>query len=492
MKFLKIVLLLSIYSTYSQEITLTWAEKIKTKGQASLLGGMNGNYYTTHPDNDNHLVVRKYNQKMELKNEQIVNFNLDEKKYAYMGAYFVKNKIVHFMQETKRKEDRIFLYSGTTDLDLKTSDKVLVLDEGDTDKIKSYYSFGQRRISPDSTKILIYKEYEGKKKEPNTLNFKVYDSNLTTTLLDKAAQLPIKAKNYETENITVDNLGNVYVLANIQKEKAEKVKDQTKFYYKLIVFGINGTTKEFDFDYVTKDIESIDLIAGKNNTIICTGFLKTLGKGFLSRNKKTLISDEYFTSTIDCNTLTLKSSKKYELEGLYPEKLKSGDYVPYKVREIFDKEDGGHVVVAEQYKLVIVQTQKSTYYRYYYCDIAVIHVNNKSEVVSVSKMPKYQLNASNPSIISTYKNGNTYIIYEDVAKNINAENDKETKRSSGSSGSNDAMFLLTVLPSGEMKKEIIYTYKESKIKPYLGSSRITAPGEILLNANDQIGILKIN
>lgn len=489
MRYLKLLLLFCVLSTKAQNVTLTWAEKIKTRGQASVLGGKNGLYYTTHTDKDDQLVVRTYNQKMDFKNEQVVSFNLEDKKYAYEGAYFVNDQIIHFIKETKRKEDKVFLYAGTTNLNLKTSDKINILDEADT---KNLIYFGARSISPDSTKILTYTEVEGKRKEPNTLNFKVYKSDLSDIILDKAAQLPIKSKNYSTETFEVDNFGNVYVLARIIKERDEREKDRTKFYYKLIVFGIDGSTKEFDFDYETKDIESIDLIAGKNNTIICSGFLKTLGKGFLGNNKKTLISDELFTSVIDCQTLTLKSATKYELEGLYPEKLKSGDYVPYKVRKIFDKEDGGHVIVAEQYKLVIVQTQKSTYYRYYYCDIAIIHTNNKSEVVSVSKMPKYQLNASNPSIISTYKNGNTYIIYEDLAKNLNAEGDKDTKRSSGSSGSNDALFLLTVLPSGEMKKEIIYSYKESKIKPYLSISRVIAPGEIVLNANDQIGVLKIN
>lgn len=482
--------------SHSQNVELRWAEKIKTKGQASVLGGTNNNFYTSHRDNDNHLVLRTYNKEMGLKNEQIVNFNLDEKKYTYTGAYFLKNKIVHFIEETRRKEDKIFLYAGTTDENLKTSDKLLVLDEGDTDMIKSYEGFGQRRISPDSTKILIYKEYQGKKKEPNKLFFKVYDSNLTNTLFDKVAELPIKAKNFSMENVSVDNLGNVYILAKVDKERAEREKDHSKYYYKLVVFGIKGEVKEFDFDYDTKDIESIDLIAGKNNTLICTGFLKTLGKGFLSSVKKTLISDEMFSVIIDCEKLTMSNSKKYELEGLYPEKMRgSEDYVPYKVREIYDKEDGGFVVVAEQYKVVVRThtTQYGTYttYIYYYCDIATIHINNKSEVVSVSKMPKYQLNTANPSIVSTYKNGYTYIIYEDLAKNINATNDKETKRNKGNSGSEDAVFLLTVAPSGEMKKEIIYTYRDTRIKPFIRSSKVVSPGKILLNANDQIGILTI-
>jgi hypothetical protein len=207
-----------------------------------------------------------------------------------------------------------------------------------------------------------------------------------------------------------------------------------------------------------------------------------------------------FSTNIDCASLTLESSKKYELEGLYPEKPKKAeDYVPYKVKKIFQRKDGGSVVVAEQYKLDIVtrtsQNGTITTYYHYFCDIAIININSKSEVEAVSKMPKYQMNAANPSILSTYYNGNVYIVYEDLEKNADAENDKETKKSTSSlfsSTSKNALFLLTVDSKGEMKKEIIYSYKESKIRPRISSSLVATPNEIMLNADDQLGVLKIS
>ena len=109
-------------------------------------------------------------------------------------------------------------------------------------------------------------------------------------------------------------------------------------------------------------------------------------------------------------------------------------------------------------------------------------------------MPKYQLNAGNPSIISTYSKGVTYIVYEDLQKNIDAENDKETKRSTKSflsSSNKNALFLMSVAANGEIKKEIIYSYKESKIRPRVNASMVVSPNEILLNADDQIGLLRI-
>lgn len=497
MNYFKLLLLLVTSSICAQNVELKWAEKIKTRGSVSVLGGKGGKYFTYHSGKNDELICRSYDKDMKMINEKEVVFNIDAKKYGYDGAYFVKDKIIHFIQENKRKEDKNFLYAATTDFNLKTSDKLFVLDEADEDAI----NFGRTSISPDSTKIVVFNELIGKKKEPSKLHFKVYDTDLTTKVLDKEAQLPIKAKNFVTVSTSVDNFGNVYILARVDKEKEEQVKDQSKYYYKLIAFNKEDKPKEFDFDYPNKDIESIAVIPGENNTLVCTGFLKILNSGFFGKGKKTLISDELFTAIIDCKTLTLKSSKNLELEGLYPEKpKKSEDYVPYEVREIFQRKDGGSVIVAEQYKLVIStsyspQGGSRTYYYYYFCDIAVINVNSKSVVESVSKMPKYQMNAANPSIKATYYDGKTYIVYEDLEKNLEAENDKETKRSTKSmfsSSSKNALFLLTVAPSGEMKKDIIYSYKDSKIRPQMRASRVISKNEMILNADDQIGLLKIS
>lgn len=496
MKYFQVLFLLLVSSAHSQEVELRWAEKIKTKDYVSILGGKDGMYFTKHRDDDKQLVCRSYDQNMKLKNEKVVNFNLDSKKYIYLNAYFVKDKIIHFIKDFNRKTDRNILLAAVTDLNLKTNVETFIVDEAD-EKVSE---FGSINISPDSTKFVVYSETRGKRKDPSILNFKVYDTALKDVLLDKAVELPIKTKNFSKETIGVDNVGNVYVLAKVFKEKDEKEKDQSAYYYKLVVFNKDEKAIEFDFDYPNKDIESINIIPGKNNTLICTGFLKILNKGFFGKGKKTLISDEMFSSIIDSKTLTLKSAKNYEIEGLYPEKpKKAADYVPYKVKDIFYRADGGAVVVAEQYKLVVITTTGAngmthTSYQYYYCDIAVIHISNTSEVESVSKMPKYQLNAGNPSIISTYSKGVTYVVYEDLEKNIEAENDKETKRSTKSwlsSSSKNALFLMSVAANGEMKKEIIYSYKESKIRPRVNASVVVSPNEILLNADDQIGLLKI-
>ena len=492
-KTIQVLLLLTLVNCFSQEVNLRWAEKVKTKGQVRILGGKNGLYYTTHTDNDDQLIGRTYDKSMNFTNEKIINFNLDEKKYSYVGAYFLDNKILHFISEYKRKEDISLLYTGVSDSKLITDKTLKIIDEEiDENKPKL---FGARNISPDSTKIVVYHENMGRKKDPNILVYKVYNSDVSEVINEGAASLPIRAKNFSTENINVDNFGNVYILAKVYKEKKEKVKGSSDYFYKLVVFAKDKSVKEFDFEYADNDISYIDVIAGKDNTFFCTGFLTNLKGG-----KKKLISDEMFFATLDCKTLTLSDSKMLKVPGLYPDKMKkSADYVPYKIREVYEKKNGGYSIVAEQYKLVVRTSTSSTGVTttrtyYYFCDITCIQTDKQLNVESVSRMPKYQLNAGNPSIISTFKDDVTYVIYEDLAKNINAEDDKKTKRSSKnlfSSNSKNALFLLTIDTKGEIEKEIIYDYKESKITPNILSSKVIGEGYILLNANDQLVFLEI-
>lgn len=496
MKYLGFFMLFLTLSMQAQQIDLTWSEKVKTKKKrVFILGGKNGNYFTGHANNDNYFVCRKYNDKMKMVKEDVVPFELDEKRFLHSKSMFLNNKIVHLITEHKRKEDKKMLLAAFTDMDLKSSGKTLILDEASDDAM----IFGIALTSPDSSKVLVYHEKPGKKKDPSTLSLKVYKSDFTDIVFDKLVQIPIKNRNFSTESINVDNLGNVYILAKIYREGKERSKGQSEEYYKLIVFDkTTGNPNEFEFDFENQAISSIDILPSKNNTLICTGFISDIESGFLSK-KVSKVSDEMFTAIIDCNTKKLGAISKVKVEGLYPEKVKKNEeYVPYRIRKIFPKDNGGYVVVAEQYKMVertytTMNGGVRTVIRYYYCDIACLHINEKAELESITKIPKYQLNAANPSILTTYVNGNTYIIYEDLTKNLEAKNDKETKRSTESmlsSDSRNSLFLITIAPDGKPKKEILFNYKESDIRPSILESKYIDDNTIILKAEDQIGELK--
>lgn len=87
----------------------------------------------------------------------------------------------------------------------------------------------------------------------------------------------------------------------------------------MILFNKEEEAKEFDFQYPSKDIESINIIPGKNTTLICTRFSKILNETIFGQGQKTLIPDEMLRLSSIVHLLTVTSATNHALEGLYPE-----------------------------------------------------------------------------------------------------------------------------------------------------------------------------
>jgi hypothetical protein len=476
---------------HAQKFSLKWSEDTKTKGSIQVLGGNKDAIFVANRTKDHELYCRKYNYNAQLIDEQPVVFNFqEEKKYSYDGAFFMKDQISHFFREHKRKEDLNLLYTSSSDFNLKMSPDIKVLEELSDDATP----FADYRFSKDSTKVLVYSGLKQRRKDPFEMVFKIYDNTFQKLLFNKNVQLPFLSKKIYAVDFRIDNFENIYILARVEKERDEREDDYSKFCYKIFIINKGDDIKEIKLDYKNNNISSIGLIPGDNDTFICSGFLRDISNSFFAR-RKNIVTNEFFNCIIDCKTGTVKSSNVIELEGLYPEKLRSEeDYVPYYVRSVYSRKDGGFVIVAEQYKIIIIQTQKYTTERVYYCDVACININSKSEVETVSRIPKYQLNAANPSIFSTYYNDETYIIYEDVEKNIEASDDKEIKRSSQSlfsSDSKNALFVATIKKDGSITKDILFSYKGTSIRPRIGSMLRVDKNKIILNAYDTLGVLEI-
>lgn len=238
MKLNKIIFLIAFLfavSTSAQKVSLRWSKKIPTKREITILGGINNKYYTTHRGKKQELIGRIYDEKMNMIQEKSINFNLSAKKYFYQGAFFVEGKILHFIKDNVRKRGKSSIYAAFSDANLDTSSKVLVVDE--TLKRRKTSFLGTRNISPDSTKVMLYHQIERKKKEPKKIVYKVYNSGITKIIQQDTVSIPIKAKNFSTQLVEVDNLGNFYLLARVNKERKEREKNHSKYYFKLFVFS---------------------------------------------------------------------------------------------------------------------------------------------------------------------------------------------------------------------------------------------------------------
>ena len=488
-KLLIIFLVLQSSHTFSQKTTIKWSERDTKKSELNILGGKNNRYYGYYINRDNELIGSIFNAEMKEISEAKINFNLKEKKYSYLGAYFLKDNITHFIHDNVRKEKKNLHLAAKTDFNLSTPENTLIIDETSVKK-SNIKEFGLRNISPDSTKIIVFKEVLDNKRKKNKLSFTVY-SNSLDQIINRAIATPnVKSKDYETESVHVDNTGNVYIFSKIERTGKNKKKGYSNLLYKLNVYTIDGKNKQFDFDFKEKDINDIYFHIGENR-LLCTGFLKDL------KGKRSDISDELFLISFDKESIEMKDSKILKLKDAYPEKLKVKHKTPYLIRKIYEKSDGGFSIVAEQHKIVLVRTKYGVTANYFYCDIICTNINNKLEINKINRIPKYQLNTINPSIKTTFKDDNTYIIYEDQTANIDtsSNNEKKLKKSKASKLSNrknHSLFMITAYGNGDYKKEILYKYKDFKIKPTILKAVDLENGKIILSGNkNQLGILNI-
>jgi len=493
MKYLKLIFLLLCIQSFSQNVSLRWSDKMKTNGSEVIVGGKNGNYYTRNTTKDNNLVFKTFDEKAVLKKEVDANFKLADIEYQYIKNYFLGKDIIHLLSEHKRKKKTFSIYASKTNKDFVPIEETMVLSEVN---YKEMVKYGVR-ISPDSTKIVVWTELQGKKKsKPNSIQYKIFDAKLKNVLNEKTVVLPHNAEDMEVYNCHLDDYQNFYVNSEVTKPKKEQKKEESETYTNVIVYGKNDEVKNIVYEYKNKMIDSFYLNITKDNTLICTGFLSPIIKGFLKSKKRELVSDELFIVKNDCKTFAEKQNKVISVSALYPDKVsKVSEYVPFKVREVHELKDGSVSIVAEQYKAVYHSGyQGNGYYVYFYCDIAVINLDNKSEVKGMVKIPKFQKDVKNPSLLTTTYKGKTYVVYEDETKNDNVNTDKDIKKSTTSIFSrdtNNSLFLVTVNAKGEMKKEIIYSYDKSDIRSDFNKCVVIKDGEIMLNANDYIGILKI-
>ncbi|MDN3675290.1 hypothetical protein QWY99_19850 [Flavobacterium branchiarum] len=493
MKYFSLLFLLVCVQSFSQNVSLRWSDKFKSNGNEVIVGGKSGNYYTRNTTKDNNLIFKTFDDKAVLRKESDADFKLAKIEYEYVKNYFLGKDIIHILSEHKRKKKTLSIYASKTNKDFEPIDETMVLSEVN---YKDMVKYGVK-MSPDSTKIVVWTELKGKKKsKPNSIEYKIFDTKLKNVLKEKTVILPQNAEDMRVYNCLIDDYLNFYVNSQITKPKKEQKKEESETYYSVFVYGKNDELKNIACDYKNKFIDSYYLNITKDNTLICTGFLSPIIKGFLKSKKREMVSDEIFIVKNDCKTLAEKENKVISVSSLYPEKVsKVSEYVPYKVREVHELNDGSLSIVAEQYKAVYHSGYKGNgYFVYYYCDIAVINLDNKSQVKGMVKIPKYQQDVRNPSLLTTTYKGKTYVVYEDETKNDNVNTDKEIKKSTSSIFSrdkNNSLFLVTVNAKGEMKKEIIYSYDKSEIRSNFSKCEVIKDGEIMLNANDYIGILKI-
>ena len=369
--------------------------------------------------------------------------NLGEKKNKRTLEHFI-----HF-------NDIIYVFSSKSDNSIKKNylyvesiNKKTLLSNNDLKKISEIDFSGKKKwnngdfgysISRDSSKILIYNGLPYDKKEKAKISLTVLDSKMDK-LWEEKITLPYLDKLFGVEDYHISNDGNVYLLGKIYKENRKEYKrGKPNYFYKILSYKSDSLlNKEFPIDIQEYFISDMKITTDKSENIICAGFY--------SENSTITIKGSYYL-TIDGSSkeITTKSFKEFGIDFITQNmtkkkekkarkraaKDKGLELYEYDLDNIILKENGGAILVGEQYYVRVVTTTstdangnvttRTTYY-YHYNDIIVINISKDGEILWTEKIPKRQVSVNDGGFYSSYTlsivEDKLYFVFNDNPKNL--------------------------------------------------------------------------
>ncbi len=488
---LSFILLLAVFWGYGQidvtdKANINWGPKIPQEKRASFVDIIShdetGYYMLKNVKNG--MALEKYNLDLS----QADKFQLPLK---YQGDNLFFEGITEF-------NDKFLLLSSHTDRKLKKNslfyqviDKKNLSAEGEATKVgeigyekKRFQGEFDYEISLDSTKLLLFFSKPYLKDAPEQFGFKVMNQKLEE-LWNKEVTLPYKQQLFTVKDYRVSNNGDVYILGKEFSEDKTNVKKKgtRKYKYHIVGYFDNGTRiKDFEVDLEDKFISEITFRVRNNGDIICAGFY--------SENGSYGIKGTFFLA-IDGETKKIKSSNLKEFEENFitqnwtqkqidkakrkeAKKDRKIEMYNYDLRNFILRDDGGVVLLAEQYYVYVTThtytdangyTRTTTTYHYNYNDIIVVNVAPDGNIDWTTKIEKTQHSTNDGGRLSSYalqvKDDQMYLVYNESAKRYFDK--EELKKLEKKEKKAYLTLLVSIANNGEYNKEILFNNSNDRI-----------------------------
>lgn len=346
------------------------------------------------------------------------------------------------------------------------------------------------RVSPDRSKLLAHLYYPKEKGIPQQSRMEMYDLDLAP-LWSQDLELPYPSDEFEVESQGVDNDGSVVLLGVKYAQKSEKrqLKREGKATYEYHLLTFNGTSSRPDDHTIAvpdKFLQDMTLAMGKEGDILCAGLYGNKGafsvRGAfflrLDRATKKIVHESYKPFSDDFITSYMTEKEEDKAKKKADKKGEELELPEFDLHEIILRDDGGAVLIAEQYYLRVVQstytdsqghTSTRTTYHYFYNDVLVVNMGPDGNIDWAVKVPKRQhsVNTSIYSSIATAVKGERlYMVFNDSGKNLFLKPGDKVEQF-GAPGKDALVVLVTVDRDGNVSREPLFTTdkREAFLRP---------------------------
>lgn len=422
---------------------------------------------------------------MALKNKVIIDMkHHGNYKMDYEGAYLINNNIYVFSSFPDKKNKINKLYCRTYDKNDLTAGELIEVEQLPYEKHKFKGVFGVE-VSEDESTLLMYLGKPYDKNAAERFGFSVLDSKLNE-VWKKDIELPYTEQFFTIEDYQINNDGDVYVLGQeFRENKKERVKGKPNYKYHIIAYLDKGKkVKDYEINLDDKFITDITYKIAKNGDLICSGLY--------SKNGTSSVKGAFYM-TIDFDTRKIKNNsiKEFDEEFITQgwseksiakakkkeiKKDRAIELYEYDLRDFVLREDGGAVLLAEQYYVTVTRTTStdangntttSYTYHYHYNDVIIINISPDGKIDWATKIEKYQHSTNDGGYLSSYVlqvDGDLlHLIYNERNRNYF---DKEERKQMKKKDRNARLTVIATIDSkGEYKKEILINVSEENTYP---------------------------
>ena len=461
---------------FAQNVQVTWGPELKIDSRMTLDGiiGDNANsFYTLNSSlatlfSSSHTSINQYSKTdMNLmQTKELVIPNKDGKKVNFERLFYLKGKMILFTSFYNSSEDKNYAFvqyvkdDGTLNPNYKEVDEITATkksNDGGFDFVRS----------TDSSKILVYHSEAYDKNTNQKIHYKVLDTNLNE-IWSKELELPYKDKNCTVFDYTVDNNGDVYMLAQIELEKDQQQKGNPKNYRYEIVY-YNHTTdalKEYNVNIGQKFISSIRFELNSTGDLVCAGYYSNkdnygeIGAFYLKINGQTknVIATGFqeFDKDLLAKFIGVKEVNKGE------EEYNLG------ADAILFHNDGTAYLIGEEYWMQVISNFNPRNNLEY--DTYVNHANNilivnfaaNASVVWTKCIVKNQELANSGKFYSSYSvqevGKKLFFMYNDNSKNLKIQDPNKYKTMSNPYKS--VAMLITIDEKGNEQRNPLFSAKD--------------------------------
>ncbi|MDQ3395531.1 MAG: hypothetical protein M3512_15680 [Bacteroidota bacterium] len=485
--FIILITLLNFAEINAQNGELRWGPEHNNKDfdvEHGYIGKVGDSFYSLR-SKDKVLYLSKYRTAdMSREFEKPIGWNDDKKNSANKNLTFsslrlFKNNFILFFEDLDKKTSTQIMYGQKINFEGNFEGELVKVDERDKERRSRDGSF-KIIYSEDSLNFLVVKNPNFEKYSNEKFNFKIFNASLKP-LHNLEVSLPYLDKDFALMNTLLSKELIIYLLARIEVPRKDKKKDEATFYNELVSIdpAKGATVKKYEIKLDKKYIKQVDVYLDKSENIRCFGFYSELrdngkpqdgikGAFFFELNKSTKNIQKQ--STKDFSAALVE-----ELSGKRRAKNEKGLLNRYMIRNVFEREDGGTIILVEESYIVEVTSQTrngstTTSYHYHHNAIVSVNISEQGNIQSYNVVPKLQHTVNDDrfgSFYASYTKGKVYIVYNDEASNAVTKTYDKTMKNFMKS----VPVMVTLSESGKFDKVMVSTGK--KRSDFIVTPRIT-------------------